>query len=94
MRTGIGLVVTISSHAGAREVASRRAYAWGSRRVNRAMLRRAADAGRAWAHAALEPDAPLLYVAAGGFTAGLREAVETSGHPATCWDLGDVYAAR
>lgn len=58
-----------------------------------AMLRRAADAGRAWAHAALDPDAPLLYVAAGGFTAGFREAVETSGHPATCWDLGDLYAA-
>ena len=55
------------------------------------MLRRAADAGRRWAHQALEPDAPLLYVAAGGFTADFKAAVDASGHPATCWTLDDLY---
>jgi hypothetical protein len=57
------------------------------------MLQRAADAGRAWAHAALDPMAPLLYVAAGGFAAGFRDEVNASGHPAICWALEDLYAA-
>ena len=56
------------------------------------MLRRAADAGRAWAHAALEKDAPLYYVAAGGFTSAFRTAVEASERRAILWSLEDVYA--
>lgn len=56
------------------------------------MLRRAADAGRAWAHAALEEDAPLYYVAAGGFTDAFRAAVEASGRQAILWSLDDLYA--
>jgi len=56
------------------------------------MLRRAADAGRLWAHAALQPDAPLYYVAAGGFTNAFRQAVEASGNPAILWSLADLYA--
>lgn len=56
------------------------------------MLQRAADAGRAWAHAALTESAPLLYVAAGGFTPGFREAVKASERPAILWTLDDVYA--
>ena len=56
-------------------------------------LRRMAASGRAWAHEALEPGAPLLYVAAGGFAAGFREAAEADGHTVTCWSLEDVYAA-
>ncbi len=56
------------------------------------MLRRAADAGRTWAHAALEPDSPLYYVAAGGFTQAFRSAVARSEHPAVMWSLEDVYA--
>ena len=56
-----------------------------------AMLERSADAGRAWAHAALEPSAPLYYVAAAGFTRAFRDAVEESGHPAVCWSLADLY---
>jgi len=56
------------------------------------MLQRAATAGRKWAHQALEADAPLLYVAAGGFAEGFREAVGASDHPATCWMLEDLYA--
>lgn len=57
------------------------------------MLRRAADAGRRWAHEALEPGAPILYVAAAGFAPGFGEAAEASGHPVTCWALDDLYAA-
>lgn len=56
------------------------------------MLRRAADAGRGWAHAALEQDAPLYYVAAGGFTAAFRKAVEASERRAILWSLNDLYA--
>jgi hypothetical protein len=58
------------------------------------MLRRAADAGRAWAHAALRPDAPLFYVAAGGFTRSFREEVAASGHPVVLWTLEDLYAPQ
>ncbi|HXC25299.1 MAG TPA: ATP-binding protein [Gemmatimonadaceae bacterium] len=57
-----------------------------------AMLERAADAGRSWAHQALKADAPLLYVAANGFTPGFAEAVAESGHPTMCWTLEEVYA--
>jgi uncharacterized protein len=57
------------------------------------MLKRAADAGRAWAHHALEPAAPILYVAAGGFAAGFEEAVADSEHRVISWTLEDLYAA-
>lgn len=57
------------------------------------MLRRAADAGRKWAHLALAPDAPLLYVAAGGFNKAFKAAVKASGRRAICWSLEDLYAA-
>ncbi|GIV60349.1 MAG: ATPase AAA [Rhodothermaceae bacterium] len=56
------------------------------------MLKRAAEAGRKWAHQALEPDAPLLYVAAGGFSEAFLEAASASGHPVTTWTLEDLYA--
>jgi hypothetical protein len=56
------------------------------------MLRRAADAGRKWAHVALEPDSPILYVGAGGFAPGFTEAVEASGHPTVRWSLHELYA--
>lgn len=58
------------------------------------MLRRAADAGRAWAHAALEQDAPLYYVAAGGFTTAFRNAVEASERRALLWSLDDLYTTE
>ncbi|HEX9939267.1 MAG TPA: ATP-binding protein [Longimicrobium sp.] len=57
------------------------------------MLRRAADAGRAWGHAGLRPDAPLFYVAAGGFTPAFREEAEASGHPLILWTAEDLYEA-
>ncbi len=54
-------------------------------------LRRMAASGRAWAHEALAPGAPLLYVAAAGFTEGFRVAAEADGRAVTCWALGDLY---
>lgn len=39
------------------------------------MLRRGAHAGRKWAHQALEPDALIVYVAAGGFSDDFEKAV-------------------
>lgn len=54
-------------------------------------LERASNAGRAWAHSALLPHAPLLYVAAGGFTPAFKAAVAESGRDVTMWDLTDVY---
>lgn len=56
------------------------------------MLRRAADAGRAWAHAALADNAPLFYLAAGGFSPAFRHAVDASERTAILWSLDDVYA--
>lgn len=38
-----------------------------------------------------EPDAPLLYVAAGGFASGFAEAAKASGHPVALWTLRDLY---
>ena len=56
-----------------------------------AMLDRAAAAGRAWAHATLEPNAPLLYVAAGGFEKGFVEAASKKGRPVIALTLDDMF---
>jgi uncharacterized protein len=56
-----------------------------------AMLERAADAGRAWAHRALEPGALFLGVAAAGFTKAFLAAVEEEPRTAHCWTLEDLY---
>ena len=57
------------------------------------MLERAAAAGRAWAHAALLPDAPLLYVAAGGFEEGFVDVAGREGRPVVALDLEDLFSA-
>ena len=54
-----------------------------------AMLERATHAGRAWAHAARGPQAPLLYVSAAGFEAGFAEALARDGRPVTLLTLDD-----
>ncbi len=56
-------------------------------------LERLAAAGVKWAHAALRPEAPLLYVAAGGFVSGFEANALSSGHPVVLWTLRDLYAA-
>ena len=49
------------------------------------MLDRLAAAGMSWAHRAREPGAPILFVAAGGFSSGFQTAARASGHPITLW---------
>ena len=58
-----------------------------------AMLERAAEAGRAWAHAALRPDAPLPYVAAGGLEERFAEVASRNGRPVIALGLQDPNAA-
>lgn len=53
-------------------------------------VRRAAHAGRRWAHAAL--DGPMLFLAAGGFEPGFASAVDALPNPVWLWTLEDVYA--
>jgi hypothetical protein len=58
------------------------------------MLDRLAATGISWAHRAREGDAPLLFVAAGGFSSGFQTAAQASGHPVTLWALKDLYGNR
>jgi uncharacterized protein len=56
------------------------------------MLNRLAAAGVAWAHRALEPTSPILYVAAGGFTVDFKQVARACNHPVVLWELDDLYA--
>jgi len=47
-----------------------------------------------WAHEARQPDAPILFIAAGGFSSGFHEAARLSRHPVTLWALKDLYGSR
>jgi len=58
------------------------------------MLDRLAAAGMSWAHEARQPDAPILFIAAGGFSSGFHEAARLSRHPVTLWALKDLYGSR
>jgi len=58
------------------------------------MLDRLAAAGMSWAHEARKPDAPILFIAAGGFSSGFHEAARLSRHPVTLWALKDLYGSR
>ncbi len=49
--------------------------------------------GVKWAHAARTPEAPLLYVAAGGFSKEFEEAARASRDRVYLWDLRDLYKA-
>ncbi|MDF1522474.1 MAG: ATP-binding protein [Trueperaceae bacterium] len=57
-----------------------------------AMLERAAAAGRAWAHTALQADDPLLYVAAAGFEEGFVDVAARQGRPVIALTLDDLFA--
>lgn len=57
------------------------------------MLERLAHSGVKWAHAAKQPDAPLLYVAAGGFTKDFVAAARSSRDEVYLWALEDLYKA-
>jgi len=56
-----------------------------------AMLDRLARSGVAWAHTALDPESPLLYVASNGFTDRFRRAAEASRDQVYLWTLDDLY---
>ena len=56
------------------------------------MLERAAATCRAWAHTALQPNAPLLYVAAGGFEDGFVDVAGHHGRPVVTLALADLFA--
>jgi AAA+ ATPase superfamily predicted ATPase len=58
------------------------------------MLDRLAAAGMSWAHRAREPDAPMLFVAAGGFSSGFESAIRLSGRSVTLWTLKDLYSRK
>jgi uncharacterized protein len=57
-------------------------------------LRRLADAGQKWAHRALEPDSPLIWVAAGGFRPSFEDAVREERANVHLWKLSDIYRKR
>lgn len=58
------------------------------------MLERAKASGRRWAHDALQPGAPLLYVAAGGFSPAFRQTMRELDRPSILWTLEDLYRPR
>lgn len=51
-----------------------------------------AEAGHAWARAALAPGAPLLYVTGGEFSPDFVRRASEEGHPVVAWTLGDLYS--
>jgi hypothetical protein len=55
------------------------------------MLTRLGESGVAWAHRALDPASPLLYVASNGFTDRFRQAVTASRDEVYLWSLEDLY---
>lgn len=55
------------------------------------MLTRLARSGVTWAHQALEPESPLLYVASNGFTDRFRQAALATRDEVYLWILADLY---
>ena len=58
------------------------------------MLDRLARSGMKWAHDARSPEAPLLYLAAGGFTREFEQAARASRDQVYLWTLHDLYKPR
>ncbi len=56
-----------------------------------AMIERLRDSGVTWAHAAAKSDAPLIWVAAGGFTPAFEAAVRAERKEVYLWTLKDLY---
>ena len=74
------------------------AVKWNRKPISAAVLfdhldavRRAAHAGRRWAHAA--QGGPLLFLAAGGYDPGFLAAASAHSAPVWAWTLDEVYAA-
>lgn len=56
------------------------------------MLRRLTRSGVGWAHKAVKRDAPLLWVAAGGFTPAFTDAIRAERDTVYLWDLPTLYS--
>jgi AAA+ ATPase superfamily predicted ATPase len=56
-----------------------------------AMIERLRATGIKWAHRAATPEAPLLWVAAGGFTPDFEAAARSERHEVYLWSLEDLY---
>jgi AAA+ ATPase superfamily predicted ATPase len=56
-----------------------------------AMLDRLSQSGVGWARAASDPESPLLYVAAGGFTDRFVDAVHATRDEVYLWSLDDTF---
>ena len=55
-------------------------------------LERLAASGQGWAHEALEPEAPFLFVSAAGFRDSFREVREEQPErPVIMWELNDLF---
>lgn len=54
-------------------------------------LKRLAASGRAWAHDALQPGAPMLFVSAAGFKESLQQVAQEVGHPVLMWAVADLF---
>jgi len=55
------------------------------------MLIRLSQSGIGWAHEALKPEAPLLFVASGGYTPAFEKAARSARANVTLWTLDDLY---
>lgn len=58
------------------------------------MLRRAAHAGRKWAHRALEPGAVVVYVAAGGFAPEFDTSIDGAEQQVVRFGLEEMYGGE
>ncbi|MEX2536886.1 MAG: ATP-binding protein [Trueperaceae bacterium] len=54
-------------------------------------LKRLSESGRAWAREALEPDSPLFFVSAHGFTDSFFQAADDLSQPLIAWTLDDIF---
>lgn len=97
-RDGRSLEIDLVAHLATGAVLSgavkwnRRAAGPGLHHDHLSMLQRAADSGQRWAHQAQEPDAVLVYVAAGGFTDAFHAASADEERRVIAWSLEDLYA--
>ncbi len=54
-------------------------------------LQRLADSGLGWAHKALEPGAPMLFVSSSGFKESFVEVAGELPHPLVLWEARDLF---
>ena len=55
------------------------------------MIERLRASGVKWAHDAADPNAPIIWVAAGGFTPEFEAAVRSERKDVYLWNLADLY---